>query len=178
MTPILILVDFQTDYFSGGAYPLDGIDTAAENAGRLLQCFRQHDLPRYHVQHIELDAEAEFFVPDTDGVKFFPALSPIENETIIVKHSPNAFLDTPLSMEIKNKEDCVLIFCGAMSHMCIDASVRAALDADFSCTVMHDACATRERQLTRKPAPNLRAVITASCVDSWGFLKQSLTFSR
>jgi nicotinamidase-related amidase len=30
-----------------------------------------------------------------------------------------------------------------MSHMCIDATVRAAFDKGYSCLVAHDACATR-----------------------------------
>jgi nicotinamidase-related amidase len=31
-----------------------------------------------------------------------------------------------------------------MSHMCIDATTRAAADLGFDCTVVHDACATRD----------------------------------
>ena len=31
-----------------------------------------------------------------------------------------------------------------MSHMCIDATTRAAVDFGFPCTVIHDACATRD----------------------------------
>jgi nicotinamidase-related amidase len=31
-----------------------------------------------------------------------------------------------------------------MSHMCIDATTRAAADLGFHCTVAHDACATRD----------------------------------
>ena len=37
-----------------------------------------------------------------------------------------------------------LVICGAMSHMCIDATTRAAFDHGFPCTVIHDACATRD----------------------------------
>ena len=37
-----------------------------------------------------------------------------------------------------------LIICGAMSHMCIDATTRAAVDAGFGCVVATDACATRD----------------------------------
>lgn len=31
-----------------------------------------------------------------------------------------------------------------MSHMCIDATTRAAFDLGFTCTVAHDACTTRD----------------------------------
>ena len=37
-----------------------------------------------------------------------------------------------------------VIICGAMSHMCIDATTRAAFDFGFRNTVIHDACATRD----------------------------------
>jgi nicotinamidase-related amidase len=31
-----------------------------------------------------------------------------------------------------------------MSHMCIDATTRAGFDLGFACTVIEDACATRD----------------------------------
>lgn len=37
-----------------------------------------------------------------------------------------------------------LIIGGAMSHMCVDATTRAAFDFGFACTVIHDACASRD----------------------------------
>jgi nicotinamidase-related amidase len=33
-----------------------------------------------------------------------------------------------------------------MSHICIDATVRAAADFGFKCTLIHDVCATRDVQ--------------------------------
>ena len=42
-----------------------------------------------------------------------------------------------------------------MSHMCIDATTRAAFDLGFNCTVADDACATRDlkfRGITIKAA--------------------------
>ena len=33
--------------------------------------------------------------------------------------------------------------CGAMSHLCIDTTVRAAFDLGFRCRVVANACATR-----------------------------------
>ena len=31
-----------------------------------------------------------------------------------------------------------------MSHMCIDSTTRAAFDLGYECTVLHDACATKD----------------------------------
>lgn len=36
------------------------------------------------------------------------------------------------------------VICGAMSHMCIDATTRAAFDYGFNCFVVEDACTTRD----------------------------------
>ncbi|SDF15904.1 Isochorismatase family protein [Pricia antarctica] len=36
-----------------------------------------------------------------------------------------------------------MVFTGMMTQMCIDATVRAAKDFGFKCTVIDDACATR-----------------------------------
>ena len=43
-----------------------------------------------------------------------------------------------------------MVICGAMSHMCIDATTRAAFDLGFECTVIQDACATRNLEFGGK----------------------------
>ena len=60
------------------------------------------------------------------------------------KHYPNAFRDTGLLEVLQGAGVEEIIIAGAMSHMCIDASTRAAFDFGFTCTVIHDACASRD----------------------------------
>lgn len=62
-------------------------------------------------------------------------------ETVIEKTRPNSFVGTGLERLLKEKQINHLIICGAMSQMCIDATVRAAVDIGFKATVAHDACA-------------------------------------
>ena len=62
----------------------------------------------------------------------------------MVKNYPNRFRDTPLLEILKQEKVDHLVICGAMSHMCIDATVRAAFDFGFTCLVAEDACATRD----------------------------------
>jgi len=40
-----------------------------------------------------------------------------------------------------------LVICGMMTHMCIDATTRAAKDFGFECTVIGDACATKDLEI-------------------------------
>jgi len=37
-----------------------------------------------------------------------------------------------------------LVVCGMMTHMCVEAAVRAAHDLGFECVLVSDACATRD----------------------------------
>ena len=144
MKKALLLVDIQNDYFPGGKMELAGMNEAAAQARLLLAAFRQRGWPTYHIQHVSLRQGASFFMPDTPGVEIHESLAPLPGETIIEKHFPNSFRDTGLQEILAAAGVNELIICGAMSHMCIDATTRAAADLGFSCTVIHDACATRD----------------------------------
>jgi len=149
----LILVDIQNDYFPGGKMPLDGIEAAGSHAARLLVRFREKRLPVFHIRHLANRPAATFFLPDTPGSEIHPAVAPIGDEPVIVKHFPNSFRETPLLEQLKKAGIAAVAVCGAMSHMCIDATVRAASDLGFQCLVAHDACATRELTFGRETAP-------------------------
>jgi nicotinamidase-related amidase len=126
----LILIDIQNDYFPGGNMELVGMEQAAENAGLLLKEFRTRAFPT-------------FFLPNTKGVEIHKSVAPQTGEAIIEKYFPNAFRDTDLLNVLKRLEVDEVVICGAMTHMCVDATTRAAFDFGFRCTVIEDACATR-----------------------------------
>jgi nicotinamidase-related amidase len=139
----LLLVDIQNDYFPGGKMTLEGIGAASANASRLLSRFRAKSLPIFHIRHIAVRPGASFFLLDTPGSEIHPSVAPLADETVIVKHFPNSFRETPLLDHLKRTGVASVVVCGAMSHMCIDATVRAAADAGFTCQVAEDACATK-----------------------------------
>jgi nicotinamidase-related amidase len=140
----LLLIDIQNDYFPGGRMTLHNIDRAAENARRLLEHFRSTGQPIVHVQHTWDDPSAPFFVAGTPGAQINEAVAPQPGEPVIVKHFPNSFRASTLLDELRRAGINRLTICGAMSHMCIDATTRAAADFGFDCSVAHDACATRD----------------------------------
>jgi nicotinamidase-related amidase len=139
----LILVDIQNDYFTGGRMELVGMQEAGLKAGELLSIFRQKNWPTFHIQHISVQKGATFFLPDTEGVTLHDGIEPQAGELVIQKHYPNSFRETSLLQELERHDVKKLVICGAMSHMCIDATTRAAFDHCFDCTVVQDACATR-----------------------------------
>jgi len=71
-------------------------------------------------------------------------VAPHENEIVVQKNFPNSFRGTTLLEMLKAETIGSLVICGAMSHMCIDATTRAAFDLGFNCVVAEDACATRD----------------------------------
>jgi nicotinamidase-related amidase len=149
----LILVDIQNDYCPSGKMTLEGIDAASVNASRLLSRFRAQNLPVFHIRHIALHAGATFFLPDTPGCEIHSSVMPKAGETVILKHFPNSFRETPLLDLLKKSGVTSVVVCGAMSHMCIDATVRAACDLGFQCQVAEDACATRALMFGQETVP-------------------------
>ena len=144
MKHCLVLVDIQNDYFHGGSMELVGIKEAAANAQKLLHHFRKAKLPVIHVQHVSARPDATFFLPETKGAQIHAMVTPLEGEVVVVKHFPNSFRYTSLQEILKQQETYDLVICGAMSHMCIDSTARAAFDLGFSCTIAEDACATKD----------------------------------
>lgn len=140
----LLLVDIQNDYFPGGAMELVAMDEAAGNAAKVLSRFREAGGPVYHVQHLSVRPGAAFFVPGTQGVEIHPSVAPRDGEALIQKNFPNAFRETRLLETLREDQVDALVVVGAMSHMCIDATTRAAFDHGLRCTVLSDACATRD----------------------------------
>jgi nicotinamidase-related amidase len=164
MTTALLLVDIQNDYFPGGAMALVGMDAAADNAARLLAGFRDRGAPRLHVQHLSARPGATFFLPGTPGAEHEARVAPAPGEVVISKHFPNAFRDTGLLEALRAGGVEALVIAGAMSHLCIDATTRAAFDLGFDCTVAADACATRDLawQGQTVPAAQVHAAFMAA----------------
>lgn len=144
MKTCLILIDIQNDYFPGGPMALVGMEQAATNAQMLLQAYRSMGSRIIHIRHVSMGPKATFFLPETHGVEAHNLGASLDSEAVVTKNYPNSFRDTPL-LEILKKEHITDVdFCGAMSHMCVDATVRAAFDLGFTCRVAEDACATRD----------------------------------
>ncbi|MCU6711527.1 cysteine hydrolase [Paenibacillus sp. J5C_2022] len=154
MSTALIIVDIQNDYFPNGKMELSNPEKAAANAAKVLEWFRQnHKDNIFHVQHIAADPRLGFFLPDTEGVEINNAVLPLESESIIKKHFPNSFLKTELESKLKEKEATKVVVVGMMTHMCIDATVRAAVDLGYETTLIEDACATRDLSYQDKVVP-------------------------
>ena len=143
MKTTLLLIDIQNDYFPGGKMELEGPVEAARKANELLQCFRDHAMPTVHIQHVSLSSDATFFISGDRGTDIHDSTAHYEGEPLVQKHYPNAFRETNLLDLLKEWEIERVIITGMMTHMCVDATTRAAVDLGFQVIVADDACATR-----------------------------------
>jgi len=154
MRKALLLVDLQNDYFPGGKMTLEGANEAVQNARFLLNRFRTEFWPVFHVRHVAMKPDATFFLPGTAGSRIHPNVGPSTGEEVITKNYPNAFRDTSLQNLLKKIDIQELVICGMMTHMCIDATTRAAKDLGYNCTVIGDACATRPLEINGEVIPS------------------------
>ncbi len=153
MKTALLIVDIQNDYFPGGKIELVGSVEASIKAKKLLNAFRERRWPVVHVQHISLRKDAPFFVPNTAGAASHENVRPVPGETVFEKHFPNSFRGTALVGHLQTNGIERLVIAGMMTHMCIDATTRAAWDLGFSCVVAHDACATKSLSFLGQTVP-------------------------
>ena len=129
----LLIIDIQNFYFPNGVLPLFEPENAAENAAKLLTTFRDNNMLVIHVRHNA-----------NSGAKIHKLVAPIEGEKIISKDKANSFLGTYLLDYLHANKIENLVICGMQTHMCLEAATRAASDYGFNCTVIEDACTTRD----------------------------------
>lgn len=129
----LLLIDIQYFYFEGGSSALENPVPASLNAAKLLSHFREKGDLVVHVKH-----------GDGPQSEIHENVKPLTVEKIFVKHEVNSFLNTGLLEYLKANNIENLVLCGMQTHMCLEAATRAAADFGFTCTVIGDACATKD----------------------------------
>ncbi len=160
----VLVVDLQNEYLASGKLPLVNIDRALQNAKRVIDDARSKQIPVIHIRHEDVRLETPFFVPATDGVNIIESVAPANDEVVITKNHPNSFLKTRLLEVLQDQDIKEVIIIGAMSHICIDATTRAASDLGLTCTVVEDACTTMDVEFNgvAVPAAQVHAVLMAA----------------
>ena len=138
----LVLIDIQGEYV-GGSLPLAGVEDAVAEARTLLDAARAAGTPVFHIVHHGKPG-GRLFDPEGPHAAIVPALQPAEGEAIIAKGLPNSFAKTDLHDQITATGRKELIVAGFQTHLCVSATVRAALDLGYRTTLVEAATATRD----------------------------------
>jgi nicotinamidase-related amidase len=163
MADALVVIDIQNEYFPGGAYTLPHAERAAGRAAEAIEAARAANIPVVHIRHEEPDS-TEGFVPGSHGVQTHESVTPTGGEHVVVKNFPNSFLETDLSEHLASVGAKRIAFCGMMTSMCVDATVRAAADQGLTPLLVDDACAAPdlEHRGTEVSADSVHAAFCAA----------------
>ncbi len=131
----LIIIDIQEFYYPGGSSELFEPEEAGKKAQQILKRFRENGDLVIHVRH---NAKK--------GAKIHKDVAPIEGEKIISKDQVNSFRDTDLLDYLHKNRITDLVLVGMQTHMCLEAATRAGADFGFKCTVIEDACTTKDQK--------------------------------
>lgn len=137
----VVIIDAQNEYVSG-KLPLTGVDAALAQIANLLAASRAAGAPVIHVA--QRGRPGGLFDPDGPNFKFAAQAEPRAGETVVEKPLPNAFAKTDLDAKLQATGKKTLVIAGFMTHMCVSATARSALDHGYSVTVASDAVATRD----------------------------------
>ena len=153
----IVVIDAQREYVDG-KLPLAGVAGALDEIGRLLKRARAAQAPVIHIQHQGRPGGA--FGPDTPGIELAAPAAPAPGEAVVHKALPNAFASTDLASRLAALKRGNVLLVGFMTHMCVEATARAAIDLGLKATVIASATATRDL-----PDPLSGATVTAAEVQ-------------
>ncbi len=155
---VLVVIDAQREYVEG-KLPLTGVAPALAEIAALLDLARRQGMPVMHVfQHAP--PGRGLFDPTGPFVAPAPQALPLAGEAIVTKRLPNAFAGTDLHQKIVDSGRREIVLAGFMTHMCVSATARAALDLGYRTSLVASATATRDL-----PDPVDGSVIPAAAVQ-------------
>lgn len=137
----LVVIDAQNEYRSG-VLPLPDFEPAVARIVDLRNWAHANGVLVIHVRHVA-KANSAAFADGSSGAEFIPELTPILGEMVVTKRLPNSFAGTDLDDILQRERRGQLILTGFMTHMCVEATARSALDRDYASFVVADATATR-----------------------------------
>jgi nicotinamidase-related amidase len=137
----VVVIDAQHEYVDG-ALALHGVGAALEEIGRLLARARAAAAPVIHVLH--QGRPGGLFAPGSAGAEVAAPATPAPGEAVVSKRLPNAFASTDLADRLKALKRGEIVLVGFMTHMCVEATARAAIDFGLKATVIAAATATRD----------------------------------
>ncbi len=150
---------------------------AARTAGVLVAYLKMGFLPDLSdalpdsptwLKHVPLRAGEEVLAPDgtpsrilirdTWNTEIVEALKPHPGDVVLWKHRYSGFYETVLHDELRSREICTLLFCGATTSVCVESTVRDAMFRDYHCLVIEDC--TAEPIAADAPRTNHEASLT------------------
>ncbi|UCJ15012.1 cysteine hydrolase [Pseudomonas sp. MM211] len=136
--PALIIIDMQRGMLEAAAGQRNNPDAPARVA-ELLQAWREAQAPIVHVRHISR-ATGSLFAPGQFGVEFQPALHPQQDEHVVEKNVPDAFINSGLERWLRVRGIESLVIVGVSTNNSVEGTARSAGNLGFVTHVLADGC--------------------------------------
>jgi len=182
--PALILVDIQKGFadiaYWGGQRNNPGAEL---RASELLQTWRDHHLPIFHIQHCST-IPTSLLHETNPGNQFNELVAPLEGETIIKKQVNSAFIGTDLQAQLDKANISTLVIVGLTTDHCVSTTTRMAGNLGYKTFLVADATATFNKKGpdgTNYPAELIHETALASLHEEFAtvvtthFIKQKIS---
>jgi nicotinamidase-related amidase len=113
---------------------------AEDNIVRLLETWRKHERPVFHVQHMSLSPTSPLH-PSNPGNAIKDALQPRPGEPLIQKNVNSAFIGTDLEQQLRLLGCASLVIVGLTTPHCVSTTTRMAGNLGFETCLVSDATA-------------------------------------
>lgn len=140
----LMIIDMQ----QGMSWPQAGERNnpqAEHNIAELLAHWRACQAPVIHVRHLSTEPDSLFW-PEQEGVLFQEAFEPLEDEKVIEKSVPDAFIHSDLADWLSEQHIDSLVIVGVSTNNSVESSVRSAGNLGFMVYVVENACFAFEKE--------------------------------
>lgn len=144
--PALVLIDIQKAFDDIGYWGGERNNPQAENnAGALLELWREYQLPIYHIQHCSSTPTSPLYEKNP-GNDFQDIVRPLDGEPIIRKNVNSAFIGTDLKERLEKRHISQLVIVGLTTDHCVSTTTRMAGNYGFDTYIVSDATATFNKE--------------------------------
>jgi nicotinamidase-related amidase len=153
--PALLVIDLINAFTDPESNLGSDVNDVLEGTARLLESFRERDLPRYFttVAFEESYGDAGMFVEKvpalkelrlgTERVEVDDRIAPLDDERVIVKKYASAFFGTDLQSELTTNRVDTLVIVGVTTSGCVRATAVDSLQHGYRTIVPADAVGDR-----------------------------------
>lgn len=139
--PALILIDIQQgfdniDYWGGERNNPD----AELNARRLLDHWRENNLPIFHIQHCSVNPNS-LLNENNPGNAIKDVVKPLPGEPVIKKSVNSSFIGTDLQQRLNEADIDTVVIVGLTTEHCVSTTTRMAGNYGYNTFVVADATA-------------------------------------
>jgi nicotinamidase-related amidase len=143
--PALILIDIQQGFDDIAYWGQRNNPEAENNAGRLLNVWREKGPPIFHVKHCSTNPDSKL-APGNPGNAFKDIVAPHAGEAVILKNVNSAFIGTNLKQQLDASGITKVVIAGLTTDHCISTTVRMAGNYGYDTFVVSDATATFDKE--------------------------------